>query len=215
MLSVNKAKINSKSATFKLSCLGTTADKLTGRAGLSFFLRYLDNIGLNLCISKLFGSLRKSRKGEKIEFIFKQVMSFFIDGSSRHLTYFDQLKEDKGYAASLESTTAHLLSSHSIKRFFKSFSFLRNRLFRTLYHKMFLWRLRIEKPNVLTLDIDTVVLNNDDAKNVMESAQLIKKRRDFNHFLLNGTAISSMLYSVAVRSTVIMGIRLKIPWIIW
>jgi len=184
MLSGNKEKINSESAPFKLSCLGTTRDKLTGRAGLSFFLRYLDNIGLNPLLSKFFGSLRKSRKGVKIGFIFKQVMSFFVDGSSRHLTYFDQLKEDEGYAASLESTTDHLCSSHSMKRFFKSFSFLRNRLFRKLYHKMFLWRLRIEEPRVLVLDIDTVVLDNDDAKNRAGVSPTYKKKKGFQPFLV-------------------------------
>jgi hypothetical protein len=138
MLSVNKGKINSESANSKIPCLGTTGDKLTGRAGISFFLRYVDNIGLNPLISRFFCSLCKSRKGVKIEFIFKQVMSFFVDGISRHLTYFDQLRQDKGYAASLESTPENLCSSQSIKRFFKSFSFKRNRLFRQLYHKMFL-----------------------------------------------------------------------------
>jgi len=115
MLSGNKEKIKSESASFRLSCLGTTGDKLTGRAGLSFFLRYLDNIGLNPLISRLFGSLRKSSKGVKAVSIFQQVLSFFVDGSSRHLTYFDQLREDEGYAASLESDAAQLCSSHSIK----------------------------------------------------------------------------------------------------
>ncbi len=184
MLSVNKEKINSNSASYKLSCLGTTSDKLTGRAGLSFFLRYLDNIGLNPFISKFFGSLRKSSKGVKIESIFKQVLSFFVDGSSRHLTYFDHLKEDEGYAASLESKVDQLCSSHSIKRFFKSFSFLRNRLFRKLYHKMFLWRLKIEKPSVLVLDIDTVVLDNDDAKKRHGVSPTYKKKKGFQPFLV-------------------------------
>ena len=184
MLSGNKEKINRESSPLKVSCLGTTSDKLTGRAGLSFFLRYLDNISLNPLISKFFGSLRKSRKGEKIEFIFKQVLSFFVDGSSRHLTYFDQLKEDEGYAASLESSPAQLCSSHSIKRFFGSFSFLRNRLFRKLYHKMFLWRLKIESPDVLVLDIDTVVLDNDDAKKRHGVSPTYKKKKGFQPFLV-------------------------------
>lgn len=184
MLSGNKEKINIESSVLKLSCLGTTGDKLTGRAGLSFFLRYLDNIGLNPLISKFFGSLRKSRKGGKIESLFKQVLSFFVDGSSRHLTYFDQLKEDEGYAASLESKPAQLCSSHSIKRFFKSFSFLRNRLFRQLYHKMFLWRLRIENPDILVLDIDTVVLDNDDAKKRHGVSPTYKKKKGFQPFLV-------------------------------
>jgi len=184
MLSVNKEKIKIDSRNYKLSCLGTTRDKLTGRAGLSFFLHYLDNIGINPLISKFFGSLRKSSKGIKIEFLFKQVMSFFIDGSSRHLTYFDTLKEDEGYAASLESNTGQLCSSHSIKRFFKGFSFLRNRLFRKLYHKMFLWRLKIEKPDVLVLDIDTVVLDNDDAKKRAGVSPTYKKKKGFQPFLV-------------------------------
>jgi hypothetical protein len=184
MLSGNKEKINSDSASSKLCCLGTTGDKLTGRAGLSFFLRYLDNIGLNPLLSKFFGSLRKSRKGETITSIFQQVLNFFVDGSSRHLTYFDQLKEDEGYAASLESSTDQLCSSHSIKRFFRSFSFLRNRLFRNLYHKMFLWRLKIEKPSVLVLDIDTVVLDNDDAKKRAGVSPTYKKKKGFQPFLV-------------------------------
>jgi hypothetical protein len=184
MLSGNKEKINSESASFKISCLGTTGDKLTGRAGLSFFLRYLDNIGINPLISKFFGSLRRSSKGVKVVSIFKQVLSFFVDGSSRHLTYFDQLKEDEGYAASLESDVAQLCSSHSIKRFFKGFSFLRTRLFRRLYQRIFLWRLRIEKPEVLVLDIDTVVLDNDDAKKRWGVSPTYKKKKGFQPFLV-------------------------------
>jgi hypothetical protein len=66
MLSVNKEKVNSDSATSKLSCLGSTGDKLTGRAGLSFILRYVDNISLNPLLSKVFGSLYKSSKGENV-----------------------------------------------------------------------------------------------------------------------------------------------------
>jgi len=184
MLTGNKEKINSDSASHKLSCLGTTNDKLTGRAGLSFFLRYLANIGLEPLISKFFGSLRKSRKGIRVDTVFKQAISFFVDGSSRHLTYFDQLKEDEGYAASLESNPAQLCSSHSIKRFFKSFSFLRNRLFRKVFQKMFLWRLRIERPDILVLDIDTVVLDNDDAKKRAGVSPTYKKKKGFQPFLV-------------------------------
>jgi hypothetical protein len=62
MLSVNKEKVNSDSATSKLSCLGTTGDKLTGRAGLSFLIRYIDNIGLNPLLSKFFGLLARVAK---------------------------------------------------------------------------------------------------------------------------------------------------------
>ena len=128
--------------------------------------------------------LRKSSKGVKIVSIFQPVLSYFVDGSSRHLTYFDQLREDEGYAASLESDVAQLCPSHSIKRFFKGFSFLRTRLFRRLYQRIFLWRLRIEKPDVLVLDIDTVVLDNDDAKKRWGISPTYKKKKGFQPFLV-------------------------------
>jgi len=41
------------------------------------------------------------------------------DGTSRHLTYFDQLKEDSGYAAAIENTGEEMVSSHQVKRFSK------------------------------------------------------------------------------------------------
>jgi hypothetical protein len=37
---------------------------------------------------------------------------FFVDGASRHLVYFDNLKEDSGYAGAIESDSKSLLSSH-------------------------------------------------------------------------------------------------------
>lgn len=184
MLSGNKEKIKLHSTSNSITCLGTTTDKLTGRGGLGFLLRYIDNIGLNPLLSSFFGTLRKSRKGAEILSIFKQLISFFTDGSSRHITYFDQLKKDEGYAASLELSTDKLCSSHIIKRFFKSFSFLRNRLFRKLIQKVFLWRLKIEKPDVLVLDIDTVVLDNDDANKRAGVSPTYKKKKGFQPFLV-------------------------------
>lgn len=171
-------------ATLRIDEIGSTTDKITGRAGLSFFSRYLDRIGLRWIIERFFGSMRKSRKGKGIYDLFKQVICFFLDGSSRHLTYFDSLKKDEGYAASLEFTPSQLSSSHGIKRFFRGFSYLRNRLFRKLLQKMFLWRLKLEKPSVLFLDIDTVVLNNDDAKKRDGVSPTYKKKKGFQPYLV-------------------------------
>ncbi len=199
MITISKGKINSdkrikeqekpspytsNSNVTRIDEIGATSDKITGRAGLSFFARYLDRIGIKVLIENFFGSIRKSRKGKGIYDLFKQVICFFLDGSSRHITYFDSLKRDEGYAASIEFTPSQLSSSHGIKRFFRGFSYLRNRLFRKLLHKMFLWRLKLEKPSVLFLDIDTVVLNNDDAKKRDGVSPTYKKKKGFQPFVV-------------------------------
>lgn len=56
-----------------------------------------------------------------------------------------------------------MASSHSMKRFFKSFSFVRIRHFRRVLQKLFIWRLRIVKPEVIILGLDTMVMDNNDA----------------------------------------------------
>ncbi|MDP3059056.1 MAG: hypothetical protein Q8N36_06325 [bacterium] len=69
-----------------------TGDVLTSRAGLSLFVRYLRGIVLYPYLEGLFGKIRRSRKGQEISEIFKQLFCFFMDGTSRHLIYFDTLK---------------------------------------------------------------------------------------------------------------------------
>ena len=89
--------------------------------------------------------------------------SYFLDGTSLHLVRFDEIKEDEGYAETIESKGERMLSSHSAKRFFKSFSSVRIWLFRKLLQGLFIWRLNIEKPSVIIPGIDTTVMDNDDA----------------------------------------------------
>ena len=85
-----------------------------------------------------------------------------MDGTSRHLTWFDQLAEDQAYSKLLG--TGRLASSHAIKRFFKAFSFCRVFLFRKLLQEVFIWRLKHKKPLLIVLGLDTTVFDNDDAK---------------------------------------------------
>ena len=92
-----------------------TPDLLTGRAGLNLFVRYLDNIGINPLLHQLFGRLRKSRKGLPVVEIFKQIFVFILDGTSRHLSYFDALKKDPAHAGIIECSPQRLLSSHAVK----------------------------------------------------------------------------------------------------
>ncbi len=140
-----------------------TPDSLTGRAGLNLFVRYLDNIAINPLLHQLFGRLRKSRKGLPIVEIFKQIFVFILDGTSRHLSYFDTLKRDPAHAGIVECDPQQLLSSHGVKRFFKAFSLPVIHFFRKLLRELFVWRLRLAQPDVVILGLDSMVMNNDEA----------------------------------------------------
>ena len=141
-----------------------TSDTLTSRGGLSLFVRYLRNIAIYPVLERLFGSIRKNAKGQPVSEIFKQVFCFLLDGTSRHLVYFDALKKDDGYAAAIETAPEQMLSSHAVKRFFGAFSWYRIWLFRSLLKQLFLWRLQIRKPKVVVLGMDTMVMDNDEAR---------------------------------------------------
>ena len=108
--------------------------------------------------------MRRNRKGQPIIEIFKQLFCFFIDGTSRHLIYFDALAKDAGYGAAMETTPDRMLSSHAVKRFFRSFWWPRIYLFRHLLQRLFLWRIALQAPAMIVLGIDTMVMDNDEAR---------------------------------------------------
>jgi len=140
-----------------------TGDNLTSRAGLSLFVRYLRGIVVLPYLEEMFWMIRKSRKGQEVYEIFKQLFCFFLDGTSRHLVYFDALREDEGYAGSIETDSINMLSSHAVKRFFCAIWLPWTFLFRKVLQKLFVWRLHITKPLVIVLGLDTMVMDNDEA----------------------------------------------------
>jgi len=154
----------SSNSNQKIDALETTSDTLTNRGGLALFVRYLAQLDLFPLLERWFGGLRKSRKGTPIVQIFKELFCFFLDGTSRHVSYFDTLRTDPGYAQVMEETPDTLSSSHTIKRFFAAFSFVRIWLFRRLLQRLFLWRLQVEQPTVIYLDLDVMPMANDDAE---------------------------------------------------
>ena len=84
-----------------------TSDTLTGRGGLALFSRYVRSIEISPHLDRLFGSVRKSSKGLAVIALFHQLFCFFLDGTSRHLVRFDELKQDEGYAAAIETQPGH------------------------------------------------------------------------------------------------------------
>ena len=147
----------------KISKVDVTEDTLTGRGGLALFVRYLSQVNIYALLFNCFGHLRRSEKGQPIWNIFKQIFCFFYDGTSRHLVYFDQLKRDEGYAAVIENTSEEMICSHQVKRFFKAFSWLCGGVFRRILKRLFIWRLKIERPEEIELTIDLMILDNDEA----------------------------------------------------
>lgn len=169
----------------KIKRIEVTDDRLTGRAGLALFVAYLHTIGLFDFIQRWFGSIRKSPKGLAVCEMFKQVLCFMFDGTSRHLTYFDQLTKDEGYAGTIETAARQMASSHQVKRLFSAFSWVRIFLFRRLLQKLFLWRLQVSQPDIIELGIDTMVMNNDDA-NCREGVKpTYKKKKGFQPLQMN------------------------------
>lgn len=163
----------------RISKIEVTQDTLTGRGGMTAFVRYIEKVGICNVLLSFFGYIRKSKKGASIWNIFKQVLCFFYDGTSRHISYFDQLKKDAGYAAVIENNEEEMVSSHQVNRFFKTFSWLCGGIFRKILKQLFIWRLRIEKPERIELTVDTMVLDNDEADKWQGVKPTYKKVKGF------------------------------------
>ena len=156
-----------------------TNDIITGRGGVALFVRYLNTILILPLLDKTFGKLRKSSKGLPVTMLFQQIFCFLFDGTSRHLTQFDRLAEDKGYAATLETDMKDMASSHRIKRFFALFAWCHSGAFRKILNQLFVWRLRITSPKIVELGIDTMVMDNDEALKRHGVQPTYKKKKGF------------------------------------
>lgn len=182
---MNQNSRNYRKKELEIDAIEMTSDRLTGRAGLALFVAYLHQIRIFPLIDRFFGSIRKSKKGVEIFELIKQVLCFMVDGASRHLSYFDQLSKDAGYAGSIETDMQQMASSHQIKRFFTAFSWTRVFLFRRLLQMLFIWRLKIKQPELIELGIDTMVMDNDDAKCRQGVKPTYKKKKGFQPLQMN------------------------------
>lgn len=169
----------SSAVTAPISKVEITKDTLSGRGGLALFSRYIRHIGIFQHLDRLFGPLRKSSKGLPVVALFHQIFCFLVDGTSRHLVYFDELKRDEGYARGIETVPDHMASSHQVKRFFGAFRWGRIWMFRRLLRWLFAWRLNLGEPDVVILGMDTMVMDNDEAEAREGSQPTYKKVKGF------------------------------------
>jgi hypothetical protein len=168
-----------KDAAQRINKIEITDATLSNRGGLVFILRYLENIQLFPLLESVLTGIRKSAKGKPVSFVIRQILAYFIDGSMKAISSFDDLREDEGYAATLEVEKVNLLSSHAVKRFFSKFSLPKSFLLRHILNTLFIWRLRIKKPSVIELDMDTMVLDNNDALQREGVSPAYKKKKGF------------------------------------
>jgi hypothetical protein len=154
-------KIKNGAINSKINCVGITSDTLTGRGGLTFILRYLDKIGIWSLFENSIGHLRFSGKGKAIGCIVRQIMAAFIDGSDTTMEGFDRRRKRAEVSVQLECYQEETVGGSMVRRFFYKFLGARYRLLRPILHTLFIWRLKIDRPKVVNLYIDTMVLDND------------------------------------------------------
>lgn len=170
---------NGPSIKSRISGIELTEENLTGRAGLCFISRYIRDTKIVKILERRFIHLRRSSKRAPLSSVFHQILCFFMNGENFHLTHFDHLKNDPGYAGVIEESGKRMMSSHSIKRFFGSFRISQGLQLRKILHMLFIWQLKKEKPEKVILGLDTMVMNNDDALMREEVAPTYKKVKGF------------------------------------
>ena len=139
----------------KISKIEITDEKLSGRGGLVFFLRYVENIRFYSLFDKKFQNIKGSLKGLCVGQFIKQMLAFFINGDDLSMASFDRRKADEAYQTLLENRSEDMASSHQIKRFFRRLMLVPLRVYRNILLILFIWRLRVEKPSAVVLFADT------------------------------------------------------------
>ena len=147
----------------KIDKLEVTSDTLTSRGGLAFFVKYVEAIGILPLLRNRFGAIQKNAKGVSVRNLFLQALYFFFDGTSRHLSHFDEWQRDQGYGAVVEMAEEQMASSHTRKRFFRAFRIFHAAAFRWVLKELLVWRLRLQKPRAVVITLDTMVMDNDEA----------------------------------------------------
>ncbi|MBF0197029.1 MAG: IS1380 family transposase [Planctomycetes bacterium] len=187
-MSVSNSRINS---------IESTQDLITGRAGIAPFCKYLEGTGVLNRLDADFSSLKGSSKGLAVRDFFKQMTAWLMDGTSRHITYFDDLKKDEGYAAALETEVKDMASSHAISRMSEKFTKFHEIAFRDILLDYCMERLKLENPSVVEFSVDSMVMNNDEAKKRQGVRCTYKKVKGYHpmQIVWNGMIIDAIFRS--------------------
>jgi hypothetical protein len=187
----------------KIDKLEVTSDTLTSRGGLAFFVKYVEAIGILPLLLNRFGEIKKSAKGVSVRNLFLQTLYFFFDGTSRHLSHFDELQRDEGYGAVVEMAEEQMASSHTMKRIFRAFRIFHAAAFRWVLKELFVWRLKQQKPRAVAITLDTMVMDNDEALQREGCDPTYKKVKRFQPLQLIWEGKSWMEFSGGASGTAI------------
>ena len=184
----------SEDVSGRISKLEATTDTLTSRGGLAFFVKYVETVGIMGLLLSKFEGIKKSAKGVSLKNLFLQTLCFFLDGTSRHVNYFDQLKKNTGYTAVIEIPARQMASSHAMKRFFGAFRIFAAAAFRWVLKELFIWRLKLAAPRAVVLTLDTMVMDNGEAVKREGCDPTYKKVKGFQplHLIWEGKIIDAI-----------------------
>jgi len=165
----------------KINKIETTNDVISGRGGLALFMRYVEQSQFYNLVQNVLGHVKTSQKGLSLFQFIKQMIAFIINGTYMSISSFDKYKQDAGYTALLENKPEEMASSHQIKRFFRKLmnNKITNAIYRKILHELFVWRLTIEKPSIIILGTDSMVLDNNDALKREGVEPTYKKKKGF------------------------------------
>lgn len=163
---------------FDSNSIEATSDRLTCRAGIAGFAQYIETMGLPAKMAETFPNLKKSKKGIGTKDFFASTLCWLMNGESRHVSSFDDLKEDDTSKALFN--VAEVPSSDAAKRIFKKFGQSHEHGFREILSGLFSRKLLTVKPKVVILGVDSMVMDNDDANFRMGVSPTYKKCKGFH-----------------------------------
>lgn len=172
---------SNKDTMKRISKVGIMDATLSNRGGLTFMLRYIEAVGFFKFIENSTQGVRLSAKAKPVSLVVRQILTYFLDGTRKAISGLDDLRKDEGYAATVEVGQEELVSSHAVKRFFGKFSLARCAVVRHVLNHLFVWRLQVLRPAFVKLDIDTEVLDNDDADCREGVCSTYKKKKGFQN----------------------------------
>lgn len=172
----------------KINSIEATDLQLSGRAGLSFTNRFLEESGVLDLLTDTFPSLTKSKKGLSTFDFFKQMGAFFMNGEHLRICEFDRLADDDSYAKVIELDPEDLSSSDSIRRKFEKFNVGEVRKFHSIFQKIFKLIIERHVGNEITMMLDSMVLDNNDSKQKQGCTPTYKKVLGYQplHLIFNG-----------------------------
>lgn len=186
----------------KISAIDVTDETISGRGGLFFFLKFVERIGFYPLVEKRLAFFKGSGKGLKLAAFLKQVVAHFVDGTDLAMLAFDRRKQDPAYAALLEQRPDELACSHQMKRFFRKLEGIGNKVYRRILGRLFLWRLRAERPEVILLFADSKVFDNHHANKREGVEPTYRKVRGYHplHLIWNGYVVDAIFRSGSKHS---------------